>query len=96
MTSRFWFLTYNLILLPLLSGIVKILASYNSKISESIEKREALWERLEEAVSKRDWQKPLIWFHVASAGELLQAQPLIVRCIAEGAECAVTYSSVNA
>jgi len=26
----------------------------------------------------------------------LQAQPLIVRCIAEGAECAVTYSSVNA
>ena len=38
----------------------------------------------------------LIWFHVASAGELLQAQPLIVRCIAEGAECVVTYSSVNA
>ena len=96
MTPRFWFLTYNLILLPLLSVIVKILASYNSKISESIEKREALWERLEEAVSKRDWQKPLIWFHVASAGEFLQAQPLIVRCIAEGAECAVTYSSVNA
>ena len=96
MTSRFWFLTYNLILLPLLSGIVRIFASYNSKISESIEKREGLWERLEVAVSKRDWQKPLLWFHVASAGEFLQAQPLIVRCIAEGAECAVTYSSVNA
>ena len=96
MTSRFWFLTYNLILLPLLSGIVRIFASYNSKISESIEKREGLWERLEVAVSKRDWQKPLLWFHVASAGEFLQAQPLIVRCIAEGAECVVTYSSVNA
>ena len=96
MTSRFWFLTYNLILLPLLSGIVKIFASYNSKISESIEKREGLWERLEVAVSKRDWQKPLLWFHVASAGEFLQAQPLIVRFIEEGAECVVTYSSVNA
>ena len=96
MTSRFWFLTYNLILLPLLSGIVRIFASYNSKISESIEKREGLWERLEVAVSKRDWQKPLLWFHVASAGEFLQAQPLIVRCIAEGAECVVTFSSVNA
>ena len=96
MTSRFWFLTYNLILLPLLSGTVKIFSSYNSKISESIEKREGLWERLEVAVSKRDWQKPLLWFHVASAGEFLQAQPLIVRCIAEGAECVVTYSSVNA
>ena len=96
MTSRFWFLTYNLILLPLLSGIVKIFSSYNSKISESIEKREGLWERLEVAVSKRDWQKPLLWFHVASAGEFLQAQPLIDRCIAEGAECVVTFSSVNA
>ena len=96
MTSRFWFLTYNLILLPWLSGIVKIFSSYNSKISESIEKREGLWERLEVAVSKRDWQKPLLWFHVASAGEFLQAQPLIVRCIAEGAECVVTLSSVNA
>jgi len=96
MTSRFWFLTYNIILIPLLSVVVKILATFHSKINESIEKREALWERLEEAVSKRDWQKPLIWFHVASAGEFLQAQPLIVRCIAEGAECAVTYSSVNA
>ena len=96
MTSRFWFLTYNIILIPLLSVVVKILASYHSKINESIEKRKGLWERLEEAVSKRDWQKPLIWFHVASAGEFLQAQPLIVRCIAEGAECAVTYSSVNA
>ena len=96
MTSRFWFLTYNLILLPLLSGIVRIFASYNSKISESIEKREGLWERLEVAVSKRDWQKPLLWFHVASAGEFLQAQPLIVRSIAEGAECVVTFSSVNA
>ena len=96
MTSRFWFLTYNLILLPLLSGFFKIFASYNSKISESIEKREGLWERLEVAVSIRDWQKPLLWFHVASAGEFLQAHPLIVRCIAEGAECVVTFSSVNA
>ena len=96
MTSRFWFLTYNLILLPLLSGIVKIFASFNSKLSESIEKRKGLWERLEVAVSKRNWQKPLLWFHVASAGELLQAQPLISRCIAEGAECVLTYSSINA
>jgi len=96
MTSRFWFLTYNIILIPLLSVVVKILASYHSKINESIEKRKGLWERLEEAVSKRDWQKPLLWFHVASAGEFLQAQPLIVRFIEEGAECVVTYSSVNA
>ena len=77
MTSRFWYLSYNLIFLPLLLGTTKLLAPYKPKIRESIEKREGLWVRLEEAVSKRDWQKPLIWFHVASAGEFLQAQPLI-------------------
>ena len=34
MTSRFWFLTYNIILIPLLSVVVKILASYHSKIND--------------------------------------------------------------
>ncbi|MBC8260161.1 MAG: 3-deoxy-D-manno-octulosonic acid transferase [SAR324 cluster bacterium] len=96
MTQRFWFLIYNLILLPLLLVIAKILSPFKTKIRDSFEKREGLWERLENNISKRDWQKPLIWFHVASAGELLQAQPLIVRCLAEGTECALTYSSVNA
>ena len=96
MTSRFWYLLYNLIFLPLLLATTKLLATCKPKIRESIEKREGLWVRLEEAVSKRDWQKPLLWFHVASAGEFLQAQPLIVRCTAEGAECVLTFSSINA
>ena len=80
----------------MLSGMVKFLVAFNSKLSDSLNKREGLWERMEEAVSKRDWQKPLLWFHVASAGEFLQAQPMISRCIEEGAECVVTYSSINA
>ena len=96
MATRFWFVVYNLIFLPFLSGIVKILAPFSRNIKDSLEKREGLWERLENAVSNRDWQKPLLLFHVASAGELLQAQPLIDRCSAQGSECVLTYSSVNA
>lgn len=96
MTTRFWFVIYNLIFLSLLSGTVKSLAPFRRNIKDSLEKREGLWERLENSVSKRDWQKPLLWFHVASAGELLQAQPLIDRCSAQGSECVLTYSSVNA
>ena len=96
MTSRFWYLLYNLIFLPLLLATTKLLVTCKPKIRESIEKREGLWGRLEEAVSKRDWQKPLLWFHVASAGEFLQSQPLITRCTAEGAECVLTFSSINA
>lgn len=96
MTSRFWFLGYNLFVLPLLFVIVKFSAFFNLNIRESLEKREGLWNRLAEAVSKRDWQKPLLWLHVASAGELLQAQPVIARCVSAGAECVLTYSSINA
>ena len=96
MTSRFWFAAYNLFLLPLFLGIVKLLAFSKTNIRESLEKREGQWERLADGISKRDWQKPLIWLHVASAGEFLQAQPVIERCVAEGAECVLTYSSINA
>ena len=87
---------YNLFFLPLFLGIVKILAPFRQNIKDSLKKREGLWERLENAISKRDCQKPLLWFHVASAGELLQAQPLIDRCSAQGSECVLTYSSINA
>ena len=96
MTSRFWFAAYNFFLLPLFLGIVKLLAFSKTNIRESLEKREGQWERLADGISERDWQKPLIWLHVASAGEFLQAQPVIERCVAEGAECVLTYSSINA
>ncbi len=96
MNTRFWFWVYNLIFLPLILGTFKILAPFRRDIRESLEKREGMWERLENSVSKRDCQKPLIWFHVASAGEFLQAQPLIKGCSVNGSECVLTYSSVNA
>ena len=81
MNSNFWYISYNLFFSPLLYGMLKLLALYNSNIRESIIKRKNLWLRLEEKVSKREWQKPLLWFHVASAGEFLQAKPVIKRCI---------------
>ena len=91
MATRFWFVVYNLIFLPLLSGTVKILAPFRRNIRDGLEKREGLWERLESSVSKRDWQKPLLWFHVASAGELLQAKPLIDRSSAHGSELSLIH-----
>ena len=96
MNTRFWFWVYNLLFLPLIFGTFKILAPFRRNIRESLEKRVGIWERLEKSVSKRDCQKTLIWFHVASAGELLQAQPLIKGCSVHGSDCVLTYSSVNA
>ena len=89
-------LLYNLVLLPLLRIVVRVKARKDSRIREGLERRREVWERLGTALGERDWQKPLLWFHVASAGELLQAQPVISRCAAEEWQCVLTYSSVNA
>lgn len=96
MINRFWFLAYNLILLPTLVVVVNFLAIYKKNIRENLEKRSGQWKRMAYAISFREWQKPLVWLHVASAGEFLQAQPVIEKCVKEGAECLLTYSSINA
>ena len=90
MYRTFWFLFYNLFIIPFSYGILKFLEFLKPNIRESFEKRTGLWNRLEESLSKREWQKPLIWFHVASAGEYLQAKPVMKRCIFNGAECLLT------
>ncbi len=89
-----WF--YNLVLLPLLRLAVRVKARKDCKLREGLERRREVWKRLGNSLGDRDWQKPLLWFHVASAGELLQAQPVISRCVAEGWQCVLTYSSINA
>tara|TARA_Y100001970_G_scaffold290718_1_gene425450 strand:- start:2585 stop:3877 length:1293 start_codon:yes stop_codon:yes gene_type:complete len=96
MNKLFWFLCYNLIFIPILYVLIKFLAFYKPKLRESIENRKKLWSRLESKISERKWEKPLIWLHVASAGEYLQAKPVIKSCIENGAECLLTYSSINA
>jgi 3-deoxy-D-manno-octulosonic-acid transferase len=54
-----------------------------------------LWSRLDAQLVHRDQKKALIWFHVASAGEFLQAQPVLERCMQHGFECALTFTSVS-
>ena len=92
---RFWFLCYNL-LLKLVSGIILLRSRNNPDLLEALDRRQDLWERLEQSLKARDPQKPLVWFHVASAGEWLQAQPVIRRCSEQGVQCVLTYTSINA
>ena len=92
---RFWFLCYNL-LLKLVSGMILLRSRNNTNLQEALEGRQNLWERLEQSLKARDPQKPLVWFHVASAGEWLQAQPVIQRCAEQGVQCVLTYTSINA
>ena len=75
---RFWFICYNLIL-QLFSGLIRIRSRNDPDLQEALEGRRNLWERLETSLKSRNPGKPLVWFHVASAGEWLQAQPVIRR-----------------
>ena len=67
----------------------------DQKVKESLEGRRGLWRRLDEQIVHRNLHQPLIWFHVVSVGEYLQAEPVIERCLREGLDCAVTLSSVS-
>ena len=51
---------------------------------------------MDEALQKRDWNLPLLWLHAASAGEILQAEPIIRQFEKENVQLALSYTSVNA
>lgn len=95
MTQKSWNFLYTWLLLPLLLTALRLMAFKDQKIRESLAGRQGLWKRLEEQIIHRDIHKPLIWFHVVSVGEYLQAEPVIERCLRAGFECAVTLSSVS-
>ena len=95
MNQRIWRLCYSWIACPIgwIGG--HLLAFTNQILKDSLEGRKGLWQRLDTQLVHRDQKKALIWFHVASAGEFLQAQPVLERCMQHGFECALTFTSVR-
>ena len=51
---------------------------------------------MDEALQQRDWDLPLLWLHAASAGEILQAEPIIRQFEKENVQLVLSYTSVNA
>ncbi len=95
MDQHIWRICYSWIASPIMGAAVHLLALNNRNLKAGLEGRKGLWQRLDAQLTQRDPQKPLIWFHVSSAGEFLQAQPVLERCMQHGYECAVTFTSVN-
>lgn len=74
--QRFWYLFYNVIVIPLLWLLLHLGALANRKIRRGIRGRRRLLEHLEQDVQKLT--KPRrIWFHSSSMGEFEQAKPII-------------------
>ena len=91
----FWKTLYSGIAAPFLTAAAHVIALGNKNLQEGLQGRKGLWQRLESQLAQRRPEKPLIWFHVASAGEFLQAQPVLERFLRQEYDCAVTFSSVN-
>lgn len=81
--------------LPLALGLAWALSVAFPKLRASFRHRQGIWERLQRRSMRRDPARPLVWFHVASAGEFLQMEPLIRRVRERGGQIAVTVTSVS-
>ena len=94
--TTFWKLSYRFILQPLLMQLIQLQAKKKPNLKEALDGRIGLWERMDEALQKRDWNLPLLWLHTASAGEILQAEPIIRQFEKENVQLVLSYTSVNA
>ena len=71
-------------------------AKNKPNLEEALKGRNGIWKRMDEALQNRDWNVPLLWLHAASAGEILQAEPIMRQFEKENVQLALSYSSVNA
>ncbi len=75
--KKFWYVVYNIIVIPILKSLVAIGKLFNPKIRTGIEGRKKLFENLIIDLAGIDRKKKMIWVHSASMGEFEQAKPII-------------------
>jgi 3-deoxy-D-manno-octulosonic-acid transferase len=75
--KKFWFLFYNLLIVPVLYLGVRIVGLYNPKVKRGIKGRQRIFEELIVNSAAIRKSNKLIWFHSSSLGEFEQAKPII-------------------
>jgi 3-deoxy-D-manno-octulosonic-acid transferase len=76
-SQSFWFILYNLAVIPVLYVGMQIARFFNAKVSEGIRGRAGLFHRLAKAKSDLEPGRRFIVIHCASAGEFEAARPLL-------------------
>lgn len=77
MIKTFWFVFYNVFVVPALYLLLRFAGLFNSKIRRGIIGRKRVYEQLILNAAAIDKTKKLIWFHSSSLGEFEQAKPII-------------------
>jgi 3-deoxy-D-manno-octulosonic-acid transferase len=73
----FWFLLYNVFVVPLGWILFQLLGLFDKKVRRGIQGRENLFEQLQHDVTKLNKDRKRVWFHSSSLGEFEQAKPII-------------------
>ncbi len=75
--KTFWFIFYNLIVVPALYLLIHAAGFFNKKVKRGIKGRKRIFEDLILNAAGMDKTKKLVWFHSSSLGEFEQAKPII-------------------
>lgn len=76
--KRTWFISYNLIIVPLLRVAFYLAAGLNSKVRRGLRGRRNLFKKLEVRLANlSEGSGKRVWFHSSSLGEFEQAKPII-------------------
>ncbi|MBM4171958.1 MAG: 3-deoxy-D-manno-octulosonic acid transferase [Ignavibacteria bacterium] len=81
--KKFWYLFYNLLIIPIAKVIVFFIQLFNQKMRIGLKDRKKLFENLIIDLTGIDRRKKMIWFHSASMGEFEQAKPIIEKIKSE-------------
>ena len=72
------FFLYNLVAMPFLKVLAWFLEKFASgKLAETAKGQRRSLQQLRESLDRKSPGGPVLWFHVSSAGEFLQAKPVI-------------------
>jgi 3-deoxy-D-manno-octulosonic-acid transferase len=74
---------------------LRIAARKNEKVAATLAGQQGWKKRLQEQLQQRQEDQKTVWFHVASAGEYLQACPVMERLMLRGHQCVLTITSVS-
>jgi len=75
--KKFWYLFYNVIVIPIIKTFFFIAQFFVPKIRIGIKGRKKLFENLIIDLTGLDRRKKMIWIHSSSMGEFEQAKPII-------------------
>ncbi len=93
--AKFWQFFYSVIFLPVFRLGAILLARKKPKLRATLAGHRGMWERMQVELERRNPAAKMMWFHVASAGEFLQALPVMERFMAAGYDCSLTVTSVS-